>query len=104
MKEEVFEGSEPYVFVSYAHADKERVVPLIQGLQRRGIRENDPERYFNAHLWGADLSAAEDAVVVFYGVERNEAGEIADISFNFVAWEEFRRTYALCDEQGRRFS
>lgn len=38
MKEEVYEGTEPYVFVSYAHADKERVVPLIQGLQRRGIR------------------------------------------------------------------
>ena len=38
MKEEVFEGNEPYVFVSYAHADKARVLPLIQGLQHRGVR------------------------------------------------------------------
>lgn len=78
---------------------------LIGWLEDRGkltIRESDPERYFNARLWGADLSAAKDAVVVFYGVERNHAGEIADISFNFVAREEFLRTYVLCDEQGQR--
>lgn len=78
---------------------------LIGWLTDRGrltIRDSDPERYFNARLWGADLSAAKDAVVVFYGVDRSEAGEILDISFNFVAREEFLRTYALCDEQGRR--
>ncbi len=77
----------------------------IAWLREKGrliLRKDDPERYFNAHLWGADLSAAKDAVVVFYGVDRNDAGEITDISFNFVAWEEFQRTYTLCDSQGRR--
>lgn len=63
---------------------------------RLTIREDDPERYFNAFLWGAELSAAKDATVVFYNVDRNEAGEIADVNFNFVACEEFRRTYSLC--------
>lgn len=33
-----YEGSESFVFVSYAHADKELASPLIQGLQERGFR------------------------------------------------------------------
>ena len=59
------------------------------------IREEEPERYFNARLWGADLSAARDAVLVFYSVTRNEAGEISDVDFNFVERQEFLRTYEL---------
>lgn len=35
---EVYEGEEPYVFISYAHKDTERVVPLIHGLMDRGYR------------------------------------------------------------------
>lgn len=65
------------------------------------VRKDDPARYFNAHLWGADLSAAQDAVVVFYGVKRNEAGAILDVEFNFVAREEFDRTYVLCSADGQ---
>lgn len=79
--------------------------PLIHWLVAQGklrICREDRERFFNARLWGADLSAAKDAVVVFYGVERKEAGEIADISFNFVAREEFDRTYSYCDCRGNR--
>ena len=33
-----YEGKEPYVFISYSHNDKERVYPLIQQLQDRGVR------------------------------------------------------------------
>lgn len=63
---------------------------------RLTIREDDPARYFNARLWGAELSAAKDATVVFYSVDRDAAGKIADVNFNFVACEEFQRTYSLC--------
>lgn len=59
------------------------------------IRQEDSVRYFNAHLWGADLSAAEDAVVVFYAVQRDDAGEITDVDFNFVERREFERTYVM---------
>jgi hypothetical protein len=31
-------GTEPYIFISYAHKDKARVYPIIEGLQRRGLR------------------------------------------------------------------
>lgn len=34
----VYEGYEPYIFVSYAHKDSEKVVSVISGLQQRGFR------------------------------------------------------------------
>ena len=33
-----YKGSEPYIFISYAHADSERVFPIITALQERGYR------------------------------------------------------------------
>lgn len=33
-----YEGNEPFVFISYAHKDKNLVLPIIQGLQDRGFR------------------------------------------------------------------
>ena len=33
-----YEGKEPYIFISYAHKDSERVLPLIQALQDSGFR------------------------------------------------------------------
>ncbi|MBR3680920.1 MAG: TIR domain-containing protein [Clostridia bacterium] len=34
----VYEGKEPYIFVSYAHKDTPTVLPIIEGLQARGFR------------------------------------------------------------------
>lgn len=33
-----YEGSEPFVFVSYSHKDKNKVLPLVEGLQNWGFR------------------------------------------------------------------
>lgn len=35
---EVYEGNEPYIFVSYAHKDSARVLPIIAALQEEGYR------------------------------------------------------------------
>lgn len=79
--------------------DSELIHWLTDG-GRLSIREDDEAKYFNARLWGADLSAGKDATVVFYSVDRDENGGISDISFNFVAREEFERTYTVCGEGG----
>ncbi|MBQ9747384.1 MAG: toll/interleukin-1 receptor domain-containing protein [Clostridia bacterium] len=34
----VYEGTEKYVFVSYAHNDSDRVIPLISAMQKSGLR------------------------------------------------------------------
>lgn len=68
--------------------------------QKMTIKEDDPEHYFNAFLWGSDLSAAEDATIVFYSVSRTESGEITDVDFNFVARPQFENDYRLCDKDG----
>ena len=42
-----------------------------------------------------ELSAARDAAVIFYSVDRDGTGGIADISFNFAAAKEFEESYEI---------
>lgn len=58
------------------------------------IDENNPERYYNAFLWGAELSAPSDAVIVFYNVTRGIKDKIEFVDFNFVARKEFNNNYS----------
>ncbi|MBQ6594339.1 MAG: hypothetical protein IJH78_01600 [Clostridia bacterium] len=67
---------------------------------RLRIDPGDPGRALSAELFGTVLSAAADAAVVVYSVARDEEGGIRDISFNFVAAEEFARTYVWLGEEG----
>ena len=62
------------------------------------FHEDDPERYFRAPIWGTELSAPKDAVIVFYRISRDEVGQITDAEFNFVAGTEFEKTYELLPE------
>lgn len=64
---------------------------------RLRIDPTNPERYFNAVLWNAPLSAAEDAVIVFYSLERDACGALKDVEFNFVDRQFFERDYVICD-------
>ena len=62
---------------------------------RMTLKPEDPAHYFNAFLWGSDLSAARDATLLFYGVDRDSSGVITDINFNFVAKPEFDSCYTI---------
>lgn len=64
---------------------------------RLTLKPEDPAHFFNAFLWGADLSAAADATLVFYSVDRDASGAIVDISFNFVAKPEFEACYSMVE-------
>lgn len=57
------------------------------------IQTEDAASYFSAKIWGTELTAAKDAVLVFYQIERDKAGMIRDVDFNLVARSEFDRTY-----------
>lgn len=35
---EIYEGQEPYLFISYSHQDTDRVIPIVRGLQELGYR------------------------------------------------------------------
>ena len=61
------------------------------------LKPEDPAHFFNAFLWGADLSAAADATLIFYSVDRDASGTIVDISFNFVAKPEFEASYSMVE-------
>lgn len=59
------------------------------------IDEINPNQYFSATLWGTQESAQKDAVLVFYNISRDKAGNIIDAEFNFVERTEFNRTYKI---------
>ena len=56
-----------------------------------------PEHFFNAFLWGAELSAPRDATVVFYEILRDGSGTVTDVTFNFVVKEAFESEYTVID-------
>jgi len=61
------------------------------------IDEQDEAHYFRALLWGAELFAARDAVVVLDRTTRNEAGEITAVKFHFIARQEFEITHRILE-------
>lgn len=50
-KPSAYKGNEPYIFISYAHADDKMVMPLIEGLQARGFRVWYDEGIADSALW-----------------------------------------------------
>ena len=63
----------------------------------RRLDPGAPERFFNAFLWGAELSAPRDATVVFYEILRDGFGTVTDVTFNFVVKEAFESEYTVID-------
>lgn len=61
------------------------------------LNSENPEKFFGAELWGAWLTAAKDAVLIFYSVSYDEDGKVVDADFNFVARTEFEAAYHYCD-------
>ena len=56
-----------------------------------------PAECFRAPLGSGILTAAADAVLVIYGLERDSSGRIVDAEFNFVAKPEFDLTYSFIE-------
>ena len=73
------------------------VIVFLQ--QHKGLRidPGQPESCFRAPLWGSNLTAPADAVLVIYRVDRDAAGQILDADFNFVARSEFDLTYQFIE-------
>lgn len=80
----------------------DEMCPEITFLLEQGklsFHKEDPEHYFQGTGWGTKLSAASDAVVVFYEIRRDAKGQILDAEFNFVDRENFEKTYELLREK-----
>ena len=61
------------------------------------IHSEDLNKYYSAFLWGTMETAASDAVIVLYSVDKNEEGKIEAISFNFVESDYFKANYKIID-------
>ena len=81
-----------------AWSRKDGMCPEIRFLQRnKGLvmNEDSEEAYFQAPLWGDILSVGREAVIIFYDLQYNLDGTVRDAEFNFVARDEFYKTYEI---------
>ena len=76
-------------------ADEEMCEEIEFLIAVKGLRidEDNAGKYYTAPLYGTLESAARDAVIVFYAIERDENGRMTDADFNFVERGEFDLTY-----------
>lgn len=52
-------------------------------------------RRYTAELWGTTEVAAADAMIVFYNLSYDMAGNVIDCDWNFVEKSEFEKTYRI---------
>ena len=84
-----------------AWAVGEPKTPTLEWLLSMGrlrIEQSDPTHFFRAQMWGTQISAPADAVLVIYHTDRNSAGEILDVDFNFVDHEVFSLSYDILEQ------
>lgn len=77
--------------------EQELCEEILYLMEEKGLvidKENE-NAYYTAPLWGTLLSAAKNAVIIFYKIERADDGKILDIDFNFVERNEFEKTYQV---------
>lgn len=90
---DLYSQSQP---VLKAWCRREEMCPEVEYLLGSGRLRIDPEhpdRYFSAFLWGAELHAAGDAVIIFDHRETPE--ELSSMGFRFITREEFGLTYKI---------
>lgn len=75
-----------------------RELEFLLDTGRLRLNPQAPERYFEACMDDALLTAASDAVLVFYEIDRDSRGAITDCTFNFVSRVTFDKTYEYCRE------
>lgn len=92
--DEYEQANKPLMIWQAQDAPTEEVRWLVD-TGRLTLKPQDPAHFFNAFLWGSDLSAADDATLIFYRVDRDASGAITDIDFNFVAKEPFEADYII---------
>lgn len=100
-----YNGNEPYVFVSYCHADSEQVLPIIQGLQNRGFRVWYDEGIEVGMAWAKYVGERleQSHCVLAYVTNRFDDSHNCWQELDF-AMEEKKRIIAIKADGGRKLS
>ena len=61
------------------------------------LDDANPDKYFQAILWGNPEAAPKDAFLIFYDITYDSDGNITDADYNFVQKNEFEKTYDILD-------
>lgn len=82
-----------------ADRPKDKTVQDLLNSKKLVIDPTNDERYFSAFLHDTWLYAKKDTVVVFYETEFDLDGNLLRADFNFVAREEFDRSYTVLSDE-----
>ena len=86
-----YTGDKPHVFISYAHKDSERVYPIIEALQKKGVRVWYDEGLEVGGRWSEDI--AENILRCDY--------MLCFISASFIASENCRNEIHMAADEKR---
>lgn len=100
-----YNGNEPYVFVSYCHADSEQVLPIIQGLQDRGFQVWYDEGIEVGMAWAKYVGERleQSHCVLAYVTNHFDDSHNCWQELDF-AMEEKKRIIAIKADDGRKLS
>ena len=70
---------------------------FLLNTKQLSLHPESPDTYFRKNTPDGELTAPQDAALVFYDVKETD-GVITDIKFNFVARSEFLRIYSIVEE------
>ena len=76
-------------------SEEEQEIRFLKEKKGLEINHDNLEKYYTAPLWGSILTAPENAVIIFYRIDKDEQGAIQDIDFNFCVREEFDENYEV---------
>ena len=74
------------------------VVQYLFDMRLVVLHDDDPVHFFSASLWGTEETAAQDDIIVFYQIQRDDHEKILYIDFNFVEKSEFNKTYQIISQ------
>lgn len=82
---EAYRGEEPFLFVSYAHADSDQVFPQLEWLQARGARLWYDEGIELGNIWPEQIGQALAACTMFvvFISPRSVASKVVQSEINF---------------------
>lgn len=73
-------------------------IEFLLNNRRLEINKSNLSEFFQAELWGTKETAGVDAIIVFYDIRYDLQEKIVDIDFNFVAKDEFDKTYDILNK------
>ena len=100
-----YQGDQPFIFVSYAHADRDRVYPIIELLQEHGYHVWYDEGLHVGNDWREELAdrISRCHVFIYMLTQRSAKSEFCKEEIYAAKDEANRREFSSADDESLKF-